>query len=120
MTERRTVRRRSPLILLGVGTLALLLPLESVQAVYEPDPGNGQAQETAPSYATGRLIVKYKDSVTESVAAIVAAKRRFRDATTDRSGSLDTLHAKYRVRAARPIFRTEREEAAIPAPKTLS
>ena len=74
-------------------------------------------RRAAARYAPGQLIVKYRDSVTESVASLVTHKKAFKLATTDASNSLDRLHAKYQVKAAKAIFRTDAEEATLPSRK---
>ena len=63
-----------------------------------------------PAYVAGELIVKFKESVTQCVHCLVRLKRPLTDATTDHADSLDRLLAKYHVRAARPLFRSEAAE----------
>ena len=76
-------------------------------------------QGAAADYARGQIIVKYKDSVTLSVREVVKNNLKFKDTTLDSSDSLDILHQKFKVGKAKPIFRTEAEEDAIPGQKTL-
>src|SRR3989338_8078208 len=97
-----------------VGALGLLLWLWPIPAF--------PAQDKPPKerFVQGRLIVKYKESVTESVHDLLKSKKAFTLATTDASNSLDALHAKYNVKSARPLFRTDAEEAAIVGARTRS
>ncbi|MDP3703313.1 MAG: S8 family serine peptidase, partial [Candidatus Omnitrophota bacterium] len=131
-------------LLLGIAGSVLVVFAPSLQALYQSE-SNGHTQQTESASALevekdgrrppshhpgddrqnvhssrsvpGQLIVKYKDSVTESVASLVKHKKAFKLATTDSSDSLDKLHAKYQVKAANPIFRTEAEEAKLPGRK---
>ncbi|MBI3997105.1 MAG: S8 family serine peptidase [Candidatus Omnitrophica bacterium] len=85
-----------------------------------------------PRFVPGQLIVKYKSdseyAVTECVHCLLKNRAElknrttdvFRATTTDASDSLDRLHAKYEVKAARPVFRTGDEETEILGPKTLT
>ncbi|MBI3996171.1 MAG: S8 family serine peptidase [Candidatus Omnitrophica bacterium] len=77
-------------------------------------------QRSKDTYTPERIIVKYKDSVTECVHCLLQTRRTLRSATTDASDSVDVLHVKYKVKAARPIFRSLSEEALIPGAKTLT
>ncbi len=92
-------------------------PQQPVPPLPTTPPRSAQsAQQLAtpqPSYAKGQLIVKYKDSVTECVHCLLKSKRAAQLATSDHSDSLDRLHVKYQVRAARPLFRSEAEEARL-------
>jgi subtilisin family serine protease len=65
------------------------------------------------SYAKGQLIVKYRDSVTQCVHCLIKHGGSFQFATTDASGSLDELHQRYHVAAAKPLFRPEEKEARL-------
>ena len=99
--------------LIGAAVFALTSPLE---AVYQPEaesPGTPESRQPKPRYVQGQLIVKYKDSVTECVHCLLKSHKPFKAATTDASDSLDKLHAKYRVRAAKAVFRTEAEEGRL-------
>ncbi len=89
-------------------------PIQPPTTTQPPSVPNAQQPATPqPSYAKGQLIVKYKDSVTQCVHCLLKSKRAVILATTDRSDSLDQLHAKYQVRAAKPLFRSEAEEARL-------
>ena len=70
-----------------------------------PAAGLWVAQNRLPSFIPNEIIVKYRDSVTVPVERLLDGGRSFRSATTDASDSLDSLHAKFGVRSARPIFR---------------
>src|SRR5882762_9240637 len=70
-----------------------------------PAAGLWVSQDRSPSFVPDQIIVKYRDSVTEPVERLLDRGRPFRSATTDASDSLDSLHAKFGVRSARPIFR---------------
>ncbi|MGE5463043.1 MAG: S8 family serine peptidase [Syntrophothermus sp.] len=85
----------------------------TMDAVTDGVPGVWTTKEGETRYAPGRLIVKYRDSVTASVARIVNEKKHFKDHTTDRSESLDRLHADQRVRTAKPLFRSETEDVSL-------
>ncbi len=85
-----------------------------------PLPDSSRKSASQPSYAKGQLIVKYKESVIQCVHCLLKARIAFRTATTDASDSLDRLDAKYQVKVAHPIFRTEADEAKIQGPKTLA
>jgi len=74
-------------------------------------PGHDHAK---PDYVPGQLIVKYKDVVQECVHCLLKQKKAFKEATADHNDSLDRLHAKYHVKRAKPIFRTEAEEDKLP------
>ena len=70
-----------------------------------PAPGLWLSQDRSPSFVPDEIIVKYRDSVTVPVERLLDPGRSFRSATTDASDSLDSLHARFGVRSARPIFR---------------
>lgn len=111
----------------GLGLL--LVALSPLQADSPAGPGTKTTafQDTGPqagiriesgssaglSYAPGQMIVKYRDTVTQPVNRLIERGQSFQSATTDRSDSLDKLHKKYGVRSARPIFRTDVEEAFL-------
>jgi len=63
-------------------------------------------------------VVEYAESVTELVSEVVKQKKSFKQATADSSESLDTLHAKLKVKRAKPVFLTEEEEGTLRGPKT--
>lgn len=63
--------------------------------------------------------MKYKGSLTESARYLLASGRSFKQATSDRSSSLDRLNRTYAVRSARPLFRTVGEEMRIQASPTV-
>ncbi len=89
----------------------VVLALALSAANVSPDEG--------PARVPGRLIVKYKGNVTECAGCLINERKSFRTATTDRSDSLDTLHAKYHVKSAKALFRSESDEARLPH-KTLT
>ncbi|MBI3010337.1 MAG: S8 family serine peptidase [Candidatus Omnitrophica bacterium] len=64
-------------------------------------------QPPSPTYAPGRLIVKYKDSVTKCVHCLLRQRQSLQSVLSDGSTSLDTLHKRYGVQAAWPLFRQE-------------
>ncbi len=108
------------LTVLWVSAFTLLLIL-NLMVLPRVSSANLQSDPSSPPrYVPGQLIVKYKDSVTECVHCLLKSGRRFRDATTDRSDSLDRLHAKYHVRETRGLFRTEGEEATLRGPRTTA
>ncbi len=123
-SERQSYRR---LAAIWLASLILLISTQQLAAAtfQEPTRPQGAAPATAskklPAYARGQLIVKYKNSVTECVHCLLKDKKPFKHATTDQSDSLDRLHAKHHVRAAKALFRSEADELMIPGrgPKPL-
>lgn len=82
----------------------------------EPSRPEGPEQPQQPAkaaYADDRLVVDYEDTVEQCVHCLLKARGRFRDATADRSDSLDQLHARFGVSEAKPVFRTEEDERRL-------
>ncbi len=123
------LRLRGWLILSGVcltftafapALYAVYRPEESAASQAVPNPGAvrqvslpGTERAQKPAFAPGQLVVKYRASVTECVHCLLKTHTAFQQATTDASNSLDALNAKYKVKSAEPIFRTEAEEARL-------
>jgi len=118
----RTPYRR--LAAIWVAGLILLVSTQRLAAAAFQESTRPQAAAPATAskklqaYVKGQIIVKYKDSVTECVHCLLNSKKAFKQATTDASDSLDRLHAKFNVKAARAIFRTDMEEQSIIGAKT--
>ena len=70
-----------------------------------------------PVYVPGQVVVKYRSSVRECVHCVLKSGKQIRSVTHD-GDSLARLHAKYGVRSARPVFRTEADEARLAGPAT--
>lgn len=99
--------------------LVLLVILSAVPLIWSGiHPTNytaaSAAEEIEPTFVPGELIVKFSDSVTRSASDVINRKATFRNATTDRSDSLDRLNQKFGVGRARPVFRTELDTARLP------
>lgn len=62
------------------------------------------AAASGPVYAPGRVIVKFRESVTECAHCVMSAGRSFQSATADSSNSLDMIKAQLGVTAARSMF----------------
>ena len=87
-----------------------------------PEGATGRtAFATQPRYIKGRFVVKFKGEGTHALNACAhclllrRAGTAFRDATADHSDSLDRLNQKHRVRRAKPLFRSEEQEARLKA-----
>ena len=73
-----------------------------------------RAQESRlPRIVPGQVLVQLRDSVTLGAEALFRRGGSFRNATADRSSSLDVLFRELTVRAVRPVFRKE-EEVLVP------
>src|SRR5512139_2084111 len=64
----------------------------------------GTAQ--SPRYASGQVIVKFKQGLQEAADVLFATGARFQAALPDASDSVDRLNATYRVQGVRPLFAT--------------
>ena len=99
--------------------LVLLVILSAVPLIWSGiHPTNytaaSPAEEIEPTFVPGELIVKFSDSVTKSASDVINRKATFRNATTDRSDSLDRLNQKFGVGRARPVLRTDLDTARLP------
>jgi len=75
--------------------------------------GGEEATTPVVAYASDRLIVKFKDTLTVCAADLFATSGSFKLATTDSSDSLDQLFANWKVSSVTPLFRTESERKTI-------
>ncbi|MBI2094523.1 MAG: S8 family serine peptidase [Candidatus Omnitrophica bacterium] len=88
-------------VLLVFPSLALAVVKDGDKSKIHPQPFSDSR------HIPGRLIVKYKDTLTQCAHCLLRQGRSFQSALSDGSPSLDTLHRRFGVQSATPLFRRE-------------
>ena len=97
--------------LIFLGTALLFAPAHSgdveIQPLIETEAGQAGIWSTDESLSAvpGQFVIKYKNSVREPVEALLASGRDLASAIDGGDDSLDRLHRRHDLLAARPVFR---------------